>query len=239
MVRRYKRYKKRVYKPKYKKKLTRAQKLTGDKGASGIMANSTVQAAWKALRVANQIRQVINVEKKYLDNQISDNVGTTKGLNIVNVMSKGDDHDDREGDSILMQSIHHKGAFIIGASDHITFKMWYVLDKETKGALPAVTDIWDATAPTGYGMFDMRNRDNSDRFVILKEYTCTCASGGREIVPFDHFIKLGVHTKYLKDSNVGTIADIADNALLIVVQSTEATNTGSIRSSWRLTYTDN
>lgn len=237
--RRYKRRRK-FWKPRRTKK-TRAQKLANDSAAAPVTANSVYSAAWKALKIANQVRKVINVEKKYIDTPISDDsIINVRDIFLLNAMDKGDDHDQREGDSMLMQTLHVKANIFANTTpDTTTFKIAYILDKESKGVLPTATDIWDDNSLAGYELLEHRNRDYSDRFVVLKEWTITLNNTDKNGHYFEDFIKLGVHTKYFKDSNVGTIADISDNALYMVINTNQTSNGGIIRATARLTYTDN
>lgn len=238
--RKYRRRYRRPYR-RYRRRYTRAQKLCGDKKAAGRSAWNWKTAGVTALKLANSIATVINTEKKYVDDTLSsDNVTSTKSINLFNALAKGDNHYNRDGDSILMQTLQVKGMIIQNSgATNTTFKVWYLLDKEAKGSLPNATDIWDSNGMSNYGIFDLRNRDYTDRFVILKERTYTMSDAKSTTMHINEFIKLGVHTKYLKGQSTGTISDLADNALYIVMATNEATNGAAIRLATRLTYTDN
>lgn len=235
----YKRRYPRRYKKRYNRK-TKAQRATNEVSTYWKTAKTVGQAAWTGLKIANQLRAIVNVEKKYKDQDASAAYSNTTQFLLINGMAKGDDEDQRDALSILMQSLQIKGQWIINASANATIGcVWLILDKEPKGVAPTAAQIWDDDG-NGKPYLWMRNRDYSDRFVILKKWMVTLTDSGDSITAyFQDVVKLGVHAKYLKDENHGDIQDLADNSLYLAIASNEPTNTPTLTWNTRLTFTDN
>lgn len=228
----------RTYRRRYNKK-TKAQRATNEVSTYWKTAKTVGQAAWTGLKIANQLRAIVNVEKKYKDLDASAAYGNAGTFVLLNGMAKGDDEDNRDALSILMQSLQLKCQLLINGSASVTTVcIWLILDKEPKGAAPSVTNIFDDSG-NGKIYVDHRNRDYSDRFIILKKWLNVLDDDGPSSVVFDDFVKLGVHAKYLKDENHGDIQDLADNALYLLIASNEPTNTPTVTINTRLTFTDN
>ena len=103
-----------------------------------------------------------------------------------------------------------------GVDQHHRFLL--VLDSQTNGAAPAITDVLTSVSTLAYP-----NLNNRSRFRILLDKTVVLNASAE---PFSHtfekhFLPLNIAVTY-NAGNTGTVADIATNSLYFIALGTQA-----------------
>lgn len=130
----------------------------------------------------------------------------------------------RIGRKILMKSLMIKYYFTGTGATSTGLRCIILYDKQTNGALPAVTDV--LTSDT---IMAAQNLDNAKRFIILADfYPFDDQSEGMALagnngtgVMYKKYIKMNLETMYA--GNAGTIADIEMGSLIIMTNGNGAT----------------
>jgi len=164
-------------------------------------------------------------------------LNATGAVVCINLLSVGSSFFNRIGRKINLKSLKCTGYIApIRAQVLVDYiRILFVYDKQTNGALPAVSDILQTTSQTGANTTDILsgpNLNNRDRFVILRDnhYCLPHVTGAAapfttgglidQVSPtirLDNFIKLKGHvTQYKADSSPGVIGDIATGSLLVL-----------------------
>lgn len=186
--------------------------------------------------------------------------GSVIALNLIQV---GSSMFNRIGRKIEMRSLRLTGSIDTLTVTRATVspdlgKIMIVYDRQTNGALPAITDIVQDTDQTGVNQTGPRsgiNMNNRERFVKIVDIIMTLpqatATAGvlTNVYPndlsnphrFDVFRQLrGLTTHYGADSNPAVIGDIRTGGLYIVAFAQQGAGTELYSSNWsvRLKYTD-
>lgn len=163
-------------------------------------------------------------EVKFIDTAISDSttVSSTGVVALINGCTEGTDAINRIGRKIEMTSIQYNMVFQanlssmstsgIGEADVMKFAVVY--DRQTNGAAPAWSDVYDQNTAS-YSPFAHRNINNLDRFEVLAEEIINLSSGGPNGVCFSRYIKTK-HDVRFNTGNAGTSADIQTGGLYIL-----------------------
>lgn len=187
-----------------------------------------------------------------------DSTGSVTALNLIRA---GSSYFNRIGRKIEMQSIRLVAEVLplrtIAAQDYIRILIIY--DRQTNGALPAITDILQTTDQAGANSttsFSGLNLNNRDRFVVLRDHHVTLPSmtdtagvitnlGLEDPISrtfnFDDYVKLrGMLVQYKADSAPAVIGDIATGSLLLVTLGAQAAGTAGFQLNveTRLRYKD-
>jgi len=183
--------------------------------------------------------------------------GTASDLTLI---PQGAGESNRIGRKVTCKSINMKGHValndVAGAPSQGVVYMWLVIDHQTNGALPVITDIWKT--PIGGGFTDnvsavLRNMQNMQRFTVMKPIVLSIPSGayrlqdaaagnaipGGGYVPFDQ-------TWHLNDlvmdyaGATGGLAEIKSNNIYLAFGADNNTSyDGTIATiQARLYYTD-
>jgi len=183
-------------------------------------------------------------EKKYiLNTQLSTafNADVSTGLpNIVplliNGLTRGDTVQERAGDHVNLGRGKLKGNLVTTNGASIV-RIMVVMDKKPNGTALNNSAIFGTANPSSYTFLDFNNRDVYSRYTILAE----------QVFATDHFAsdaadvnKRQVTTTLIdiswncnnyvasyKRGNSGTVADIDDGAVYILVQQSEAVGQGT------------
>ncbi len=219
----------------YKKKYTRKSHRPGYVACGRMVASD----AQKALAMAKYLKGIVNVEFKHLDNaQTNLTMPATVGtiVQLTNVVL-GDTSITRDGSNIKIVSIYLE----YDITQHVTAtatacRVMFVHDRQTNQAIFTTADLLhDVTAIDVIN--SPRNLDNTSRFQVLydkKHYL----SDTNNLITSGKFHKK-VQFKLRYDANAGTIADLTQSSLALVVFSNEATNAPTFHGFIRLRYVDN
>lgn len=196
--------------------------------------------AIKALKMARNLKKVVNVEFKDLVHNGSitpnDSTGDVRAMGGINI-DQGDTSSTRDGRSVKLTSWFMRAILYNSASatSDTTVRMVLVHDKQVNQSLASASDIVENVGLTG-----LMNRDNADRFKVLFDKTFILKpsySGEVANISFQKYIPLNLHIKY--DGTGGGIADITSNELLLFTVSNQATNTPTIAYRTRVKFVDN
>jgi len=186
--------------------------------------------AWSGVRM---LKGLINVEKKFIDTDISGTPGTTAQVIGLCSLAQGTTDSTRNGDSILAKylTINEKITINANATTDV-FRVVYVLDKENRGAAPGYTDIFD-----GSGTMSRLNKNNMDRFVILSDKAYALDQNGRASISHKIYKKLDFHIKY--SGTVGDTTDYRQNTIFRVVLADDNANKATSIANCRIAFYDN
>ena len=198
--------------------------------------------AIKALKMAYNVRQLINVEFKESNTQVDENVGTGWSLQLLNGLQKGTDNTNRVGDSIKVKSIEVKsGAYLTSSFSGLYQRVRRIIfiDLQPNAGTPSQSALLENALSDWTYAF--KNLDNKKRFVILKDDVVTMSPNTNAAISFpDYYYKMNMHTAY-DSSNVGDVTDISTNAIYIAFMSNSASGAQdpSVLSNQRIRYIDN
>lgn len=192
-----------------------------------------VQRVWNDLKwVKNQLNVEFHAKDPFVASQQS--VAPVGSRLLLNGLQTGDDIDTRHGRQIRMKSVHLKlNLEQDAASTHTRYRIVLLIDRFPQGATPAWTDVFD-----GADIHAMRNLSNRRRFCILKDWSgnlVKTTNVARKSVK--HFAPLNFKVIF-NDGNVGTIADIENNALYLFMITDDA-NDVLIDTTVRIRWIDN
>lgn len=196
---------------------------------------SAMKYSLQALKIARQVKSLVNVEYKYKDSAADVTPSTTEAFVLLNGLALGDTSETREGQSILMKNMLVRFQLVLNASASVTAtRVIIVIDKQSNAAAPTAAQILDVTG----SMISPLNIDYGSRFVVLLDKLFALDNVGKKIIEFKRFMKLNAHAKY-NTANNGTVADITTNSLYMMHYSSEATNTPTLSYNIRLRFIDN
>lgn len=201
--------------------------------------STAVQIAKTAAQVA-KIVGLVNTEFKVLDELHNIQPGTTPVLTApLNRCQQGSDNVNRVGDSCRFKSIEIKGRYLAASAArgaHVRFIVF--IDKDANGAVPAFTDVLHNSGSGNYS-YTPRNLDNRKRFIILKDMNLYVGALGsdRDIVPFEFYKKLDMHTIY--DGNIGDVTDLSTNAIYVMYTTDLTVAPPYLTYTSRLRFLDN
>jgi len=197
--------------------------------------------AHKAYRGVKYIKGLINVEKKFFDV-----AGTAQAisstpliLNLSNIAT-GDDYNQRDGNSILLQSLQWRIAmYANSAAVAHRIRIIVFRDNDQRGTDPAASDLLEVTGSNNIINSPLLHYVNQ-RFSVLSDKVYTlCINGDNYFRTVKKFMKMpqGTHIKY--QSTAGADASNWEGALYALFVSVDVTNTPSMDYYFRLRFTDN
>jgi len=186
------------------------------------------------------------VEKKFYDTALTLGASagvasTTQATGALNLtLAQGTSANTRIGQKIIIKSIQVQltNTLAAGATDTDILHIYLMQDTQANGALPAITDVFDAGPLIGT---QNRNMANSLRFKMLKHWEVrlnadagVATAFGGDIQQNKCYLKCNIPIYY--NSNAGAIGEIKSNNLFMMYGSTQgqATSVGSAR----IRYTD-
>jgi len=224
---------------RYKKRSNRSHKTY-----SSTSKSTGLSVAAKALKLANYLRGLINVEFKYKDLTHSDLNGAI-GIKPVaanklclNALGQGDLYDQRNGNQVLFKTM--KTAFQINADTGVNastiqrVKVLVINEPASNGAALDLAWFYNDTSlyetPRNLDYVKSYNTLYSKEFILHKTE--------RPTVNVHINRKLNFHTKY--NGNAGTYADITSGALWLVVFTDQAAYVPTLNTfTNRIYYIDN
>lgn len=190
-----------------------------------------------------------DIEVKYVDlSSPGVNIYDAGTISLMNGCIQGlDSSADRIGRKISVKNIVVRGSFAnsvaqLGAANFFggndTIRMAIVLDKQTNGAVPAFSDIWNISAAVN-APFGMPTISNVDRFVVLYEKLYYISATSNTTTPFSVVLKCDIETRF-NTGNAGNTGDVISGAIFITFCDQNNTATNQTTASWisRLTFTD-
>lgn len=196
--------------------------------------------AYAAYRMAKQLKGLINVEKKFFDVNASGTQSSTATLINLSNIGQGDDYNQRNGNSILVQSI--QGRFNLTMNDAAgttQFRCIIFRDNDQRGTDPAVSDLLEVTSNPGYFTSPLLHYVNK-RFTILKDYNLMLDKSKALTKAWKYYIPFSsgkYHIKY--QSTAAADGSNWEGALYMIVFSDQTTNLPTFTYHHRIRFTDN
>lgn len=195
------------------------------------VSGTTLGQVWNQIKL---LKNLINVEFKYLDTSGSGVVDNAGALTYLTGIAEGDDISNRNGRSIKSQSLFVKMRLVINASATGTcIRHIIVMDKHNQGATPTVTDILQtASVESSLNISTQQNR-----WHILSDEVISLTTSGGNTKYVERFYPWHAHIKY-----GGTTANVSDarfGAIFMLQISSEAINTPTSVYNIRYRYVDN
>lgn len=183
---------------------------------------TVAKKATKALRKVNRLSRYVDREKKFFDAaafasvQLDDNGAIVSVSNIV----QGDGGSNRDGMQVKTMSLFVRGTLVQqSATNGVVFSRIIVgYDRESNGALPAITDVLNAITPSS-----LMNLQNRKRFKILydKNVYTTLASSESSAKYLKKYKRLQLTLNY------ADATDVAQRNNLFVIALSDAPNAGA------------
>lgn len=222
-----------VYKKNYKRAKRGIQKRGGRSRfmKAGASAGSM---AYSALKMAKRLKDMVNTEYKFYDQNVNASYDHTGNLNILNTPAQGQTDTTRIGDSIKVQNLTLRGYIYANAAAVSTlFRIMVLWDPQNKST--ATSDIL-ANVASVYAPISPKNYDKKFQTRVLHDKCYSIVSGGADSAmrQFDVVIPVNQHTQFEAGSTT-----INTGALKILLISAAGVNLPTCVYTARVTYTDN
>lgn len=221
----------------YKKNNATKKKKAGMKKTAWYERKfSAKDLAIKAIKNANRIRKLINVERKKFDSSSSAMVVDTGSVIALSNIAQGDSDGDRDGFSLLTQGLLARLWMTGNNNDNATvLRILFFVDNQQVGdTAPSITDVLESSAPTA-----PLNNATVGRFRILSDdvYALNNQVSGTGVEKFAKmYFPINHHIRF--NGTAGT--DIQKGGVYMGVLSNNASPNGpNLNYYCRLTYTDN
>lgn len=190
--------------------------------------------AYSALVMAKRLKDMVNTEYKFYDQQVNATYDHTGILNILNTPAQGQTDVTRIGDSIKVQNLTLRGYIYANpAAVSTLFRIMVIWDPQNKST--ATSDILEQVASV-YAPISPKNYDKKYQTKVLYDKCHSIVSGASDSAmrQFDAVIPVNQHTQF---SNGST--SINTGALKILLVSAAGANLPTCVYWARTTYTDN
>ncbi len=211
----------------YKKKYTKYKRRKGQFTYGQVLDKVVGDVA--------KLKGLINTEFKTVDVSSATAISSTGSVLLLNATIAGDGFNNRDGRMIRCKSIQYALNVIMEPATAVntSTRVIVVIDTQPNGVLMTIAELLN-----GSNTIDFRNLDNRKRFVILTDRVVTQSATANTLNQLTWYKQIDMKTIY-DDSNAGTIADIESNALLMILISSEATNTPTVQVETRMRFIDN
>jgi hypothetical protein len=229
-------------------------KLMRDRAKSRFSRRTIVQQPARLLALGDEVKALDIPVGTYTLN-------STALVTPLNLIRAGSSFFNRIGRRVEMKNLHLKlqiaSLRTVAVNDYV--RVMVVYDRQTNGALPAITDILQDTDQAGANTtnsYSSLNLNNRDRFIMLCDWRICLPSqtltAGQVTTPgfvdpvetlidLERFIKLkGLITQYRADSAPAVIGDVASGGLYLVTYGNSAPGNEGFQAggSLRLRYHD-
>jgi len=221
-------------KQRYRAQVPRGKRPTSIRSSvSNMKVSDAAYLAQKAWSAVKMISTLINVEEKLFD--VASSVNPSSTGNIINLsnIAEGSDYNNRDGLSILTQSLTFNTIMTKHASAVNTFlRVILFRDNDQRGTDPAVTDVLETASVIAPIMHFSANRFTivDDKMFVLTDSSATALQSRSTY-------KLNKHIYF--NNTTGVDASNYEGALYALILSDQATNTPTIAYYSRLAFTDN
>lgn len=189
-------------------------------------------------------------------------LNTTGTISCINLIQVGSSMFNRIGRKIQLKSVRlrfHLRTLPVTRTVPIqdVGRISIVYDKQTNGAFPTLTDVYQDTEQTGTNTsttISGLNMNNRDRFITILDKQILLPSGtltdglltsaypdnGENITMMDEYRKLNLSTFYKADSNPAVIGDIATGGLYFITFASFIAGSDLFQVLWncRIKYVD-
>lgn len=193
--------------------------------------------ASKALAYSKKALSMLNVEYKCHDTQLSSLAITTVAtIHALTNVAQGDTTNERDGNQMKITRNLLRYSVVGGPADDTLIRVMLVLDKQTNGALYAISDLLQDTSVTDI-IISPLNLDNKFRFRVLYDRVHSLSSEGKNSINVSKMFKMGLRIRF--DANDQMITDLTSYSLSFVAVANQATNTPNLTLFNRVRFVDN
>lgn len=190
----------------------------------------------------NAIRQLINIEYKYIDNNANSITSSSSGaINALSGIAQGTDVSNRVGDSIRGQSLDFNLTVTRNGTDG-NFRCIVFRDTENQGATPSVSDVLQTVGTavntvTPYNWFNKNLNSGKNRIVVLYDEVMSLEASDTNMTVKLHFPASEMkHIRYRGTTNGS--ASFAEGALFALFITDQSASQPLYTWYSRLTFTD-
>lgn len=179
------------------------------------------QRPYRKKNLAKRVKRLeAGVEHKVIDTLIASSAFTTTasgtGKTVINLLPQGDSNVERDGDTVLITSVHLKLIFNADtASDNNMIRVMLVCDKQCNGVAADIDLVLTDTSAQD-AMVAPRETQGRQRFHVYCDKIFRINKQGEDFQYVNIFKKLNLKVNYGL-AQTGNITDIASNALLLYV----------------------
>ncbi len=215
-----------------------AGKVAGRYAKRSSYYNKTAKdTAVQALKTAQAVKSLLNVEIKAFDRSVSASVSDSGAIVPLANILQGDGNASRDGNSVKLVSMQLRSRVDQNTSASTLstgFRWMIVRDMDNQGEVPAVTDILESASIIS----NLNITDYPRRFKVIADKMFTMnkdITTGKNAKVWSTYKKLNFHLKF---STAGT-NDYKDNALFILYLSDEPTLEPTLTMECRTCFIDN
>lgn len=204
--------------------------------AVGRYTEDAISLARRTAQGLNEIRKMINTEKKYLDTPASGNCTQAGTVVSVNLIAQGMDLNNRVGDSVKIQDMKLFFTLAVGAANS-NVRVVLFRDLENQGTLPLGSDIFSDAGGAG---------------AAVSQYNFVNTQAPRFSILYDELYSLNIlqevsatgvyqasHRGHIRfRGTTGATASLAEGSLFLVFFTDVAATLPTYRFNFRLEYTD-
>jgi len=218
-----------------KNKRSSGRRQPTDEVAVGRYASDAYSLAKRTAVGLNAIRKLINIETKVFDvntTWVANQAGTFQCMSLV---GQGTDLSNRVGDSIRLQSIEMHAVASVGVTSPASLRLIMFRDLENTGNTPVGTDLV-AQAGNAFAASCHYNYINRQaRFVpLFDELMVLDATNTSQVYKYR-----ATHNGHIRFRDTTTaVAAQAEGSLWVAIFTDAAATTPTLRTSVRITYTD-
>lgn len=196
--------------------------------AAGAKAGRMAHKAWS---LAKRLKDVINIEYKYVEGNVQNTASDYNGLYaIMNTISQGTTDTTRIGDSLKVQRLVLRGHFDRNGQDaYVRLILLWDQDNKTSTASDILAYSGGSNAPMSPKIYDKRFQT---KFLWDKEFKVNSSNPQAK---FEMNLPINLHTQY--DSASSTV--VTGKLVLLAISNVVTTNVPTISYISRLTFTDN
>lgn len=193
-------------------------------------------------------KSLVTPEIKFIDNNINTNTTNNGVVQLLNGSVQGTDSTNRIGRKIQMTSFQIDLKYCQTTTNFTTLAAWptsschvkwcVVFDKQTNGAAPAWTDVFDQSGSI-ITPFAHRNLSTLDRFDVLASDVGDISAAAANSCSWSRYCKVQLDTRYFGTNN-GNVTDIDSGGLFLLVADDNANNTalGQVYGRLRVRFRD-
>lgn len=198
----------------------------------------TYGAAGKQLaKDVSMLKNLINVEFKYLDTSMTLTPNTTGSISYLNLVPQGDGINSRDGAQFRNKSVELRFTLVNSAtlSSFSNHRIIFGIHKNVNSTTLTPADVLQNLTPTS-----PRNYDNQKNVIVLKEWIESSVQGQENhSTIYKYHTDLDLITRYQSTATAAALTGMEQGGLFIMTIGDQATNTPTFQATARIRFVDN
>lgn len=199
-----------------------------------------LQMAQKALRAANYVRTLINVERKAFDKTITSTSITQTGVfSALHLIPQGTTGQTRDGNEVKMISLMERFTLARNSAGLVVQRVRYILFKDNQflpgASTPSLADILENTTLNILSPLNIIDGNAGNRFQIIKDHVYSTDDNNKQQITVENVYKIQDHLHYV--GTAGT--DIVSPVYYALFISDVASNQPVVEAYYRTRFVDN